>query len=156
MTLPSVCITGNTADRAVVNALGLGARGLVSVEDSQEYVVDAVRAVAGGKAFVTPVLATTVLDRLALHVPQVPTAAEVLTRLTDRELVVLRLLAVGRTTSDIAGDLHVTRATVKSHVSHMLLKLGLKERLQAVVLAYASGIVDPASVSVGVLAILAR
>jgi DNA-binding NarL/FixJ family response regulator len=154
MSLPSVFITGGTADRAVVDAVSLGARGLVSLEDSQEYVVDAVRAVADGKAFVTPLLATAVLDRLAVQVPRIPTAAAALTRLTDRELAVLRLLAVGRTTSDIAGDLHVTRATVKSHVSHMLLKLGLKERLQAVVLAYASGVVDPATVTVGVLEIL--
>ena len=152
--LPSVFVTGDTADRAVADALALGARGLVSLEDSQEYVVDAVRAVADGKAFVTPMLAKVVLDRLAVQVPRIPTAAEALTRLTDRELAVLRLLAIGRTTSDIAGDLHVTRATVKSHVSHMLLKLGLTERLQAVVLAYASGVVDPATVSVGVLEIL--
>jgi len=150
MTLPSVFITGNTAVRTVVDALSLGARGLVSLEDSQEYLVDAVRKVADGKAFVTPVLATTVLDRLTFQVPQVPTAAEALARLTDRESLVLRLLAAGRTTSEIAEDLHVTRATVKSHVSHMLLKLGLKERLQAVVLAYASGLVDPATVSVAI------
>jgi DNA-binding NarL/FixJ family response regulator len=65
--------------------------------------------------------------------------------LTSRELAVLRMLAHGNTTGDIAAALGISQATTKSHISHVLLKLGLKDRVQAVVFAYRCGLVDPAS-----------
>jgi DNA-binding NarL/FixJ family response regulator len=144
--VPAVFLTRNGEMRSLLTAVSLGARGLVSVDDPQEYVVRAVRAVSDGMGFVTPVLAGPLLDQLSRQAPP-PKAAEAdLVHLTKRELAVLRLLAAGYTTAEIAKDLHVTRATVKSHISHMLLKLGLKERVQAVVLAYQLGLVDPVTI----------
>jgi DNA-binding NarL/FixJ family response regulator len=144
--VPAVFLFGNGEVRTLLTALSLGARGLVSVDDPQEDVVRAVRAVSAGEAFVTPALAAPLLDQLSRQAPLSTVGESAFGNLTNRERAVLRLLAAGFTTAEIAEDLHVTRATVKSHISHMLLKLGLKDRVQAVALAYQLGLVDPVTV----------
>ncbi|WP_158890684.1 response regulator transcription factor [Amycolatopsis anabasis] len=141
--VPVIALTNDIEVATLLTALSLGARGLVYVDDTQEHIVNAVRAVADGLAFVTPVITAPLLDELSRHVLVPATGNGELSKLTNRELSVLRSLAAGRTTAEIARDLHVTKATVKSHVSHLLLKLQLTERVQAVVVAYQSGLVDP-------------
>jgi DNA-binding NarL/FixJ family response regulator len=123
-------------------ALSAGARGVVLRSESSRRVVDAVRAVADGGAFLASSVAGYVLERLIDRWPNVD--AGVLRRvksLTERETEVLRLIAAGMTTVQVACVLQLSRATVKSHVSHILGKLGLVERAQAVGLAYQVGMV---------------
>lgn len=140
---PVIVLTSDIEISTLLTALSLGVRGLVYVDDTQEHIANAVRAVAQGLAFVTPAITAPLLNELSRHVPMPVAYNSELSRLTSRELSVLRSLAAGRTTAEIAKDLHVTKATVKSHISHMLLKLELQERVQAVVVAYQTGLVDP-------------
>ena len=104
------------------------------------------RVVARGDALLAPNVTRRLLDRVAptLTRSQAP-VADALAALTDRELQVLRLVSLGLTNAQIAGQLVVTEATVKTHVSHVLAKLGLRNRVQAVVLAYQLGLVGPAA-----------
>ncbi|WP_206795419.1 response regulator transcription factor [Amycolatopsis sp. MtRt-6] len=144
--IPIIALTGSgdIDVSTMFSVLSLGARGLVRADDGKNRIVDAVRAVAGGLAFMTPAVTAPLFDELSRRSPPPAGYGEELSGLTDRELSVLRLLAAGRTTAEMARDLHVTKATVKSHISHLLLKLDLEERVQAVVVAYQSGLVDPA------------
>jgi len=103
-----------------------------------------VRIVASGEALLTPAVTRQLLDRVARRLPApVRAAPEALAQLTDREREVLGLLAVGMSNAEIATALVVGEATVKTHVSNVLMKLGLRDRVQVVVLAYESGLVHP-------------
>ena len=129
-------------DGYVYETLRAGASGFLVKDAPPEHLVAAVRAVAAGEELFAP----TVLRRLvAAYVRQPPDeeAGAVLAPLTERERDVLREIATGRTNAEIAQALYLSPATVKTHVTRILTKLGLRDRVQAVVLGYESGLVRP-------------
>lgn len=129
-----------TCEQAV-GALRRGVRGLGVKTDNVRVLVEAVRAVAGGQPFVTPSVVEELLSRLVEHTPTVDEVHTLgLASLTTREREVLRLLAAGRSTGQIAQALSISKPTVKSHVSHVLQKLGVQDRVQAVLLAHRAGL----------------
>ncbi|NUT51030.1 MAG: response regulator transcription factor [Saccharothrix sp.] len=140
--LPMVVLCAEASASSLDGAIRIGVRGLVLRSDASRHVVDAVRAVAAGEAFVAPSVAGYVLDQLALRMPTVSRSVdEHLHRLTARELEVLRLVASGLTTVQVAQKMQRSRATVKSHISHILNKLGLQDRAQAIAMAYQAGLI---------------
>lgn len=138
-------LTTYDLDEYVVEALRGGASGFLLKDTPAEDLVDAVRVVARGEAVVAPSVTRRLLDRFAKHLPatHVDRAVPALSGLTDREREVLRLLARGMSNAEVAEALVVSETTVKTHVSNLLTKLGLRDRVQAVVFAYESGLVSP-------------
>jgi DNA-binding NarL/FixJ family response regulator len=131
-------------DEYIVEALRAGASGFITKDVPADELVRAVRVVAAGDALLTPAITRQLLDRVARRLPApVGNAPEELEQLTDREREVLELLARGMSNVEIAEALVVGEATVKTHVSNVLMKLGLRDRVQAVVLAYEIGLVRP-------------
>ena len=129
-------------DDYVFQALQLGASGFLLKTAPPEDLVTAVRVVAGGEALLSPSVTRRVIEEFASsrrHVPRSPD----LDRLTQRELEVLRLLAEGLSNAEIAGRLYLSEATVKTHTSNVLAKLGLRDRVQAVIFAYRQRIIEP-------------
>jgi len=140
--VPMVILCGDAEGADVDHAIRAGARGVVLRSDGSLQVVAAVRAVAGGKAFLAPSVAGYVLDQLIMRLPTVGRLiGKQFERLTVREHEVLRLVASGLTTVEVAKVMQRSRATVKSHISHLLAKLGLQDRAQAIALAYQSGMI---------------
>ncbi|WP_121253941.1 response regulator [Nocardioides ferulae] len=139
-------LTTYDLDEYVVEALRAGASGFLLKDTPAERLVDAVRVVAGGEAVVAPAVTRRLLDRFARLLPASHpdaggnAAAETL---TDREHEVLLLVARGMSNAEIAAALVVSETTVKTHVSNVLTKLGLRDRVQAVVFAYEAGLVTP-------------
>jgi DNA-binding NarL/FixJ family response regulator len=132
-------------DDYIIAALRAGASGFLLKDAPTAQVVDAVRAVAAGDAVLSPAVTRQLLDQVGRRLPAaVSQEPEALTRLTEREREVLRLLAAGLTNAEIAHALVVTEATVKSHVSSLLGKLGLRDRVQAVIYAYEKRLIAPA------------
>lgn len=133
-------------DEYVVGALRAGASGFLSKDVPAEDLVAAIRTVAAGEAVVAPRILRRLLDRFASALPD-PTAepAKRLDVLTEREREVLLQVARGLSNAEIARALSVSETTVKTHVGHVLTKLGLRDRVQAVVLAYETGLVRPGS-----------
>ena len=127
-------------DDYVFTALRNGASGFILKNAPPEQLLDAVRTVAGGDALLAPSVTRRIVEELARR-PAAPSASDVLDRLTERELEVLREVAAGLTNAEIADKLFVGEATVKTHVSNLLTKLGLRDRVQAVVFAYENGVV---------------
>lgn len=138
------------SDDHVVAALRAGARGYLSRDVPPAELVAAVRTVAAGEAVVAPHLLRRLLDRFAAALPD-PAAppAPVLPELTEREREVLVHMARGESNSEIAAALSVSGTTVKTHVGNLLTKLGVRDRVQAVVRAYESGLVRPRAGAVG-------
>jgi DNA-binding NarL/FixJ family response regulator len=131
-------------DEYIVEALRAGASGFITKDVPADELVRAVRVVAAGEALLTPAVTRQLLDRVARRLPTpVGHTQESLAELTDREREVLELLARGMSNAEIAEALVVGDATVKTHVSNVLMKLGLRDRVQAVVLAYEIGLVKP-------------
>ena len=131
-------------DEYIVEALRAGASGFITKDVPADELVHAVRIVASGDALLTPAVTRQLLDRVAKRLPApVSQTPEALTELTEREREVLELLARGMSNAEIATALVVGEATVKTHVSNVLMKLGLRDRVQAVVLAYEIGLVAP-------------
>lgn len=131
-------------DEHVYDALGAGAAGFLLKDVTAERLFDAVRVVAAGDGLLAPTVTRRLIAEFARHRPGPPTgAAARLGTLTPRETEVLRLIAEGLSNPEIAGRLHVSEETVKTHVSRVLAKLGLRDRTQAVVAAYESGLVVP-------------
>jgi DNA-binding NarL/FixJ family response regulator len=129
-------------DAYVFDALRAGASGFLLKDVTAERLFDAVRVIAGGEALLAPAVTRRLISEFAqLHRPA--GAVLQLASLTPRETQVLRLVAEGLSNQEIAQRLVVTEETVKSHVSHVLSKLGLRDRTQAVVTAYESGLVIP-------------
>jgi DNA-binding NarL/FixJ family response regulator len=131
-------------DDYIIDALRAGASGFLLKDAPTQEVVDAVRAVAAGDAVLSPGITRQLLDQVGRRLPgAVSRAPGPLAELTDREQEVLRLLAAGLTNAEIAGALVVSEATVKSHVSNLLGKLGLRDRVQAVIYAYEMRLIAP-------------
>jgi DNA-binding NarL/FixJ family response regulator len=135
-------------DDYIVEALRAGASGFVLKDVPVAELVGAVRVVAAGDALLSPAVTRQLLDRVGRRLPApIALQPEALAELTEREREVLELLARGLSNAEIAATLVVGDATVKTHVSKVLLKLGLRDRVQAVVLAYEIGLVAPARLS---------
>jgi DNA-binding NarL/FixJ family response regulator len=126
-------------DEYVYEALNAGASGFVLKDDPPEQLIGAVRTVAAGDALLSPTITKRVIKQFA-RIPR-PTQPEGLDELSERELEVFRLIARGLSNTEIAVELFIGETTVKTHVTHILQKLGLRDRVQAVVLAYQAGIV---------------
>jgi len=133
-------------DEYVYDALCAGASGFLLKDVTAERLFDAVRVIAAGEALLAPTVTRRLISEFALmrHRPDARPAA-VLAALTPRETQVLRLVAEGLSNQEISARLVVTEETVKTHVSRVLSKLGLRDRTQAVVTAYESGLVVPRS-----------
>ncbi|WBC15703.1 response regulator transcription factor [Micromonospora sp. WMMA1998] len=131
-------------DEYVVGALRAGASGFLAKDVPAEDLVTAIRTVAAGEAVVAPRILRRLLDRFADVLPDPVTAPpRVLDPLTEREREVLIQVARGLSNAEIARELSVSETTVKTHVGHVLTKLRLRDRVQAVVLAYETGLVRP-------------
>jgi DNA-binding NarL/FixJ family response regulator len=133
-----IVLTTFGLDEYVLGALRAGASGFVLKEAPPEEILDAIRVVAAGDALIAPSVTRAVIEELGRR----PVRAELATRLdelTPREREVLGLLARGLSNAEIAAELVVGEGTVKTHVAHVLAKLGVRDRVQAVVFAYESG-----------------
>ena len=137
-------LTTFDADENAVQALRAGASGFLLKDVTPEEFVKAIRVIASGEALIAPSVTRRLLARFArLSVPADETHAETLKELTEREHEVLKLVAHGLSNREIAERLVLAEPTVKTHVSHLLIKLGLRDRAQLVVLAYEVGVVRP-------------
>ena len=132
-------------DEYVYDALSAGASGFLLKDVAAETLFDAVRVVAAGDALLAPTVTRRLIDEFARLRPRLATPPDRLAELTPRETEVLRLVAEGLSNAEIAERLVVTEETVKTHVSRVLQKLRLRDRTQAVVVAYESGLVVPRS-----------
>ena len=135
-----VMLTTFGLDELVVAALRAGASGFILKESPPEEIIEAVRVVARGDALIAPQVTRAVLDELHRHPARLELQAK-LEALTPREREVLELLARGLSNAEIAAELVVGEGTVKTHVAHVLAKLGVRDRVQAVVYAFEAGVV---------------
>ena len=131
-------------DQYVFDALRAGASGFLLKDVTAERLFEAVRVVAAGEALLAPAVTRRLISEFARIRPQAAAPPAALSALTPRETEALRLVAEGLSNSEIAARLVVTEETVKTHVSRVLAKLGLRDRTQTVVTAYESGLVVPA------------
>jgi DNA-binding NarL/FixJ family response regulator len=128
-------------DEYVYEALRAGASGFVLKDDPPEQLLAAIRTVAAGDALLSPAVTRRVIrEFMRLHRPAPPPALQ---ELSERELEVFRLVARGLSNAEIGQELYIGETTVKTHVTHILQKLGLRDRVQAVVLAFQAGIFEP-------------
>jgi DNA-binding NarL/FixJ family response regulator len=137
-----IILTTFGLDDYIIEALRAGASGFLVKDAPVEELVRAVRTVAAGDAQLSPTVTKRLLDQVARRLPAaVHRDAELLASLTDREREVLRLVATGMSNAEIAAALVISEATVKTHVSNVLQKLGLRDRVQAVIYAYENGLI---------------
>jgi DNA-binding NarL/FixJ family response regulator len=129
-------------DEYAYAAIRAGASGFLLKNVKPAELVDAIRLVAAGNTLLGPSVTRRLLERFAQSEPKLDGRALV-SALTDREREILVLIASGRSNAEIAGELFVTETTVKSHVSSILRKLGVRDRVQAVIAAYDAGLVRP-------------
>jgi DNA-binding NarL/FixJ family response regulator len=127
----------------VYQAMKAGASGFLLKDVRPEQLAEAVRVVAAGEALLAPTITRRLIEEFVRRPPPGAGAPAELAQLTDRELEVLKLVAQGRSNAQLAASLFLSEATVKTHVTHILAKLKLRDRVQAVVLAYESGLVQP-------------
>ena len=138
-----VMLTTFDMDEYVYEALRAGASGFLLKDVPPEQLVDGIRAVASGDALLAPSITKRVIEEFVRRPPEaVKTPSPELEELTDRELEVLKHIARGLSNAEIAKELFVSGTTVKTHVGRVLMKLGLRDRVQAVVFAYESGLVE--------------
>lgn len=130
-------------DEYVFEALRAGASGFLLKDATSEELVAAIRTAAGGDAILAPAVTQRVISAFVGQTAPQPRVDHDLSSLTAREMDVLRLVAQGAANADIAETLVVSQATVKTHVSSILGKLGLRDRVQAVIVAYEAGLVRP-------------
>ena len=131
-------------DEYIIEALRAGASGFLLKDVPTAELVHAVRVIAAGDALLSPAVTRRLLDRVGRRLPaSATTVPGALAELTEREREVFELLARGLSNAEIAEVLTVGDATVKTHVSNVLMKLNLRDRVQAVVLAYESGLIAP-------------
>ena len=138
-----VMLTTFDLDDYVYEALRAGASGFLLKDSPRHDLIAAVRAAAAGDALLAPSVTRRLIEAFARRPPETSPSPSQLASLTAREREVLLLLARGRSNSEIAAKLFVSEATVKTHVGNLLAKLGLRDRVQAVILAYETGIVVP-------------
>src|SRR5260370_9788696 len=136
-------LTTFDADEYVYEALRAGVSGFLLKDAPADQLVTAVRSLAAGDALIDPVITKRLISRFALAPSPRSALPGQLSTLPARELALLRLLARGLSNIEIARELVVEESTVKTHVSRILIKLNLRDRVQAVVLAYESGFVTP-------------
>jgi DNA-binding NarL/FixJ family response regulator len=127
-------------DEYVYEALRAGASGFVLKDDPPEQLLAAIRTVAGGDALLSPAVTKRVIRQFTRIPPPAP--PKELDDLTEREFDVFRLIARGRSNAEIGQELYISDTTVKTHITHILQKLNLRDRVQAVVLAYETGLFD--------------
>jgi DNA-binding NarL/FixJ family response regulator len=126
----------------VYEAMRAGASGFLLKDAPRSQLVDGVRTVAAGDALLAPAITRRLIEQFVSR-PLAPRRTDGLDELTDRELEVLKQIARGLSNAEIAKEFFISDATVKTHVAHILQKLDLRDRVQAVVLAYESGLVEP-------------
>jgi DNA-binding NarL/FixJ family response regulator len=136
-------VTTYELDEYIVEALRAGAAGFILKDTPPDQLVDAIRVVAEGESLLAPSVTRRLLAQVVRRLPSQRAAPPELNELTDREHEILLLIARGRSNAEIAAELFLSELTVKSHVSHLLSKLGLRDRVQAVILAYEIGLVLP-------------
>lgn len=136
-------VTTFDADEYVYAAMRAGASGFVLKDLRPEGLAEAVRVVATGEALLAPAITRRLIEQFVRRPPPGAARPAELDALTDREVEVLRLVARGLSNGEIASSLFLSEATVKTHLTHILTKLGVRDRVQAVVLAYESGLVQP-------------
>jgi DNA-binding NarL/FixJ family response regulator len=136
-------------DEYVYEALRAGAGGFLLKDAPPGQLAEAVRTVAAGESLLAPAITRRLVERFVRRPPPEAAAEERFGELTERELEVLKLVAAGLSNGEIAESLFLSEATVKTHVTRILSKLGLRDRVQAVVLAYESGLVEPGATQGG-------
>ena len=136
-----VVLTISVDDDDVMAALLAGACGYLLKDSPIDQLIAGIHAAATGESLISPQIAAKVLQRLRAQTPDAAAAETVRTELSERELEVLRLIAIGKDNAEIARDLFISPNTVKNHISNILLKLQIENRIQAAVYAVRSGIV---------------
>ena len=136
-------LTTYDLDEYVYAAIRAGASGFLLKDVQPAQLAEAIRVIAAGDALLAPSVTRRLLGQFARTLPAQRATPASLSALTERETEVLRLLAAGLSNAELAGRLYISEATVKSHVSSLLRKLGLRDRVQAVILAYDAGLVTP-------------
>jgi DNA-binding NarL/FixJ family response regulator len=139
-----VILTTFDSDEYVYEALRAGASGFLLKDAPADQLLAAIRCAATGDALIDPSVTRRLITRFARSLRPTDTSPAQLRQLTERELQVLRLIARGLSNTEIAADLVIEESTVKSHIGRILTKLNLRDRVQAVVLAYETGLVTPA------------
>jgi DNA-binding NarL/FixJ family response regulator len=138
-----IILTTYHIDENVYAALRAGASGFLLKDAAPAEIVNAIRAVVAGEAWLDPAVARRLIDEFAARPePHTPTPAE-MAQLTPREREVLSLMARGLSNSDVALELFISEATVKTHLARVMMKLGVREKAQAVAAAYQTGLVQP-------------
>jgi DNA-binding NarL/FixJ family response regulator len=143
-----IILTTFDLDEYVFAGLKAGASGFLLKDAPPAELLTAIRTVAGGDAVLAPAATRRLINQFAALLPDPGRQQDrdaVLSQLTDREQAVFAQLAAGRSNREIASELHLAEGTVKVHVGRILAKLGLRDRVQAVVLAYESGLITPGS-----------
>jgi len=138
-----VILTTFEVDEYVYEALRAGASGFLLKTAPADQLVASIRAAVAGEALLSPSVTRKLIEEFVRRSPAALDGGLVRSQLSARELEVLRLVARGLSNLEIAGALHLSEATIKTHVGHLLDKLELRDRVQAVVLAYESGVVLP-------------
>ena len=136
-----VVLTISDQDSDVMDAIIAGACGYLLKDASIQDLMQGIRAASVGESLISPHIAGKVLERVRGTTPSSEAAATIRTELSDREIQVLKLIANGNDNSVIAGELHISPKTVKNHISNILMKLQIENRIQAAVYAVRSGIV---------------
>jgi DNA-binding NarL/FixJ family response regulator len=140
-----IILTTFDLDRYVYAALSAGASGFLLKDVSPERLVTAVRMVRDGDALLAPAITRRLVERFASRSDQAANLHRDLSTLTPRELDVIRLLAKGLSNAELAATLHLSETTVKTHVTRILTKLDLRDRAQAIIVAYETGLITPGS-----------
>jgi DNA-binding NarL/FixJ family response regulator len=136
-----VVLTISADDDDVMNAVMAGACGYLLKDSSIQELIAGIRAASEGESLISPQIAAKVLQRLRAQSKDVDAAETIRAELSDREIEVLKLIANGKDNAQIAADLHISPKTVKNHISNILMKLQIENRIQAAVYAVRSGIV---------------
>jgi DNA-binding NarL/FixJ family response regulator len=142
LAIPVVAVREFWDRKEAVLALRAGVYGVIGRTDRKQLLLDAVRSAGRKEIFLAPSLTARLVEALVEPAPVDGVAYQRVELLTERERRILQLIAVGMSTNEVALEVGISGATVKSHVSHMLGKLGLRDRVQAVVLAYRLGLVE--------------
>lgn len=138
-----IVLTTFDLNEYVYDAITAGASGFLLKDVRRSELIGAIRAVHSGGALIAPAITRRLVERYCRTRPEHPDRSARLAALTLREREVLQLIGLGRSNSEIAGQLFIAETTVKTHVARLLTKLGLRDRAQAVVIAYETGLVTP-------------